>query len=106
MVIAFATKRLRDICEDGAVAVKELGSPVAEALQERLADLRAAASIDDLIVGSPRVSGADSSTLTIMLTGSAYTLWAANHVTPYRDAEGHIDWTRTRRVRLLEIRGA
>ena len=103
MIIAFETKRLREICEDNAVAVKELGSPAAEALQQRLADLRAAETIGDLIVGSPRASGTDGATLTITLTETAHTVWAANHVNPPRDQTGRVDWTRTRRVRLLQI---
>lgn len=103
MIIAFETRRLREICEDGAVAVTELGSPAAEALQQRLADLRAAESITDLVVGNPSTSGVGSAMLTIALTPTAYTIWSPNAVTPPRSADGHIDWTRTRRVRLLEI---
>ena len=103
MIIAFETKRLREICEDDAVAVNELGSPAAKALQQRLADLRAAETIRDLIVGSPRVSGIDDAILTITLTPTAHTIWSANHVSPPRDEAGRIDWMRTRRVRLLEI---
>lgn len=103
MIIAFETKRLRTICEDDAVAVKALGAPAAEALQQRLADLRAAESISELLVGSPRTSDTDGSTLTITLTASAHSIWAANHVSPPRDSSGRIDWDRTRRLRLLEI---
>ena len=103
MIIAFETKKLREICEDDAVAVKELGSPAAEALQQRLADLRAAESIEELLVGNPRPSGADSAALVITLTASMDMIWTANHVSPPRDDAGRIDWTRTRRVRLLEI---
>jgi hypothetical protein len=105
MIIAFESKRLREICEDQAVAVKELGSLAAEALQQRLADLRAADTISDLMVGNPRISDADGATLTITLTATAYTLWSPNHVNPPRDQAGGIDWSRTRRLRLLEIVG-
>lgn len=103
MIIAFDTKKLRETCEDNAVAVKVLGPAAAEALQQRLADLRAAGNISDVIVGNPRVSGADGATLTINLTESVHTIWSANHVSQPRDQSGQIDWSRTRRVRLLEI---
>ncbi|GAA4421282.1 hypothetical protein GCM10023169_13990 [Georgenia halophila] len=103
MIIAFETKWLREVCEDGAVAVKELGSPAAEALQQRLADLRAAERISDLIVGNPRTSGAGDATLTITLTDTVDTIWLVNHASPPREEGGRVDWTRTRRVRLCEI---
>ena len=103
MIIAFDTKKLREICEDDAVAVKELGSPAAEALRQRLADLRAAESISDLLVGNPRTSGAENVNLTIDLTATARTIWSQNHTTPLRTPLGDIDWKRTGRVRLVEI---
>jgi len=103
MIIAFDSKKLREICEDDAVAVKELGSPAAEALRQRLADLRAAESIRDLLVGNPRTSGAENATLTIDLTAAARTIWSQNHTTPPRTSLGDIDWERTGRVRLVEI---
>ena len=103
MIIAFDTKKLREICEDDAVAVKELGSPAAEALRQRLADLRAAESISDLLVGNPRTSGAENVNLTIDLTATARTIWSQNQTTPLRTPLGDIDWKRTGRVRLVEI---
>lgn len=105
MIIAFETKRLREICEDDAVAINELGTSVAEALKQRLADVRAAESISDLIVGSPCPSGPDSSTLTISLNSSVRTVWSPNHVSPPRNSAGHIDWSRARRLLLREIAG-
>lgn len=103
MIIAFETKKLRTICEDDMVATKELGQAVADALKERLADVRAAESIADLIVGTPQTSGTDESTLTITLTLSAKTVWTPNHVSqPCRD-DGRINWDRINRVRLLSI---
>lgn len=105
MIIAFETKRLRTICEDDKVATKELGPVVADALRERLADLRAADLINELIVGNPAISGSDGSTLTISLTTDTRTVWSPNHVHDRRSANGDIDWDQTSRVRLLSIEG-
>lgn len=103
MIIAFETKRLRAICEDETVASKAFGPAAADALQQRLADLRAADTIHDLIVGNPVVSGPDQSTLTIALAGGVRTLWSPNHVNVPRRTDGQVDWDRTRRIRLLAI---
>lgn len=48
MQLAFETKRLRDICENEERAADELGTKVAEQLKRRLADLRAAESIEEM----------------------------------------------------------
>jgi hypothetical protein len=48
--LAFETKLLREICESEQKARQELGIKVAEALKRRLADLRAATSVEDLPV--------------------------------------------------------
>lgn len=103
MIIAFETKRLRAICEDETVASKAFGPNVARTLQQRLADLRAADTIDDLIVGDPIISGPDESTLTIAIVPGVRTVWSPNHVNAPRQADGHIAWDRTRRIRLLAI---
>jgi hypothetical protein len=104
MIIAFETRDLRQICEDGDTAVKKLGSELALALQQRLADVRAAESIGDLLVGDPRTSDPEHSTLTISLGGSACTIWSQNHVRPRLTVDGRIDWDRTTRLLLREIR--
>lgn len=105
MIIAFETKRLRTICEDGTVATDELGAVVANVLRERLADLRAADSIDDMIIGNATTSGPGRAILTITLTPGARTVWSPNHVHNPRCASGDIDWSQTRRVRLRSIEG-
>ena len=78
MIIAFETEKLRYICEDGAMATKELGMPASQALQQQLADLRAADSIDELLVGRPRTTGPNNEYLTIDVTSYLETVWVAN----------------------------
>ena len=53
MELAFESRELRSICEQEPIANDVLGVVVAEVLRHRLADLRAATSIDDLVAGSP-----------------------------------------------------
>lgn len=105
MIVAFQTEKLRKICEDDEVATEQLGAPVAAALRERIADLRAASRIDDLVVGRPRLSGHTGELLTLDLGPDARSVWTANHVPLRLNKDEHVDWTRTTRVRLITIEG-
>ncbi len=67
MILAFETRTLRMICEDNSVASNKLGPEVASALRDRVADLRAAVTKSDLIVGNPTVGGTLGELLTIDL---------------------------------------
>lgn len=106
MIIAFQTEKLRRICEDDTVATAQLGALVAGALRERLADVRAASTIDELLVGSPRLSGAKGELLTLDLGTGARSVWTANHVPARINEDGLVDWTCTTRVQLTKIEGA
>lgn len=103
MLVAFQTKKLRRVCEDESVASAMLGPTVAAQLRERLADIRAASTTDDLLVGSPRVGASNSTLLTIDLGPNSHMTWTANHVTPRTNEDGDIDWSRVTRIRLLKI---
>jgi hypothetical protein len=98
--IAFATQRLRAICEDGSIAVTEYDSMVVEQLQARLADLRAAESAHDLLAGDPKL---DSNRLLIQLAHGFVLVAKPNHrASPLAD-DGIVDWRRVRRLQILEI---
>jgi len=103
MIVAFETERLRTICEDPAVAVKALGASTAANLRGRLADIRAATKIEDLLVGRPRLSGQSDEYLIISLGEERNMVWTPNHVTARTMADGKTDWTRVTRVRLLRL---
>jgi hypothetical protein len=103
MILAFEIEELRTICEDSDFATKRFGAAVASQLRGRLADVRAAMSSADLLVGNPRFSGQRSEYLTIDLGPEEFMVWTANHVTAKLDANGQVDWTRVTRVRLLNI---
>ncbi len=54
MEIAFNTKSLRDTCESEELSRQKFGPKVAETLKRRLADLRAANSVKDVVLGNIR----------------------------------------------------
>ena len=55
MELAFETLDIRSLCENEACAARKLGPEVSETLKRRLADIRAAKSLEDLLVGNPRM---------------------------------------------------
>ena len=94
---------LRTICESEARAQNELGLEVAEALLHRLADLRAATSIHDLLVGRPRVSDTEGEHLVVDLRNGYHIILEANHPNNPVTETGRLDWTRISRIKVLRI---
>lgn len=105
MILAFDTLRLREICEDEAIARTLLEPNAVELLIERLADLRAAETIFALPVGSPAVTGSQGERLTISLGNRCTMIWIANHSKLPLSEIGTVDWKRVTRIRLLSIGG-
>ncbi len=101
MEIAFETRQLRSICEDGNVGAEVFDGSVVEHLRARLADLRAAETIRDLVVGSPEVF--DSPPRVLIDLGDRHLACAVNHATVPRNEDGSVDWQRVRRLRVTGI---
>jgi hypothetical protein len=92
------------VCENAVSAERELGTPVAEALRRRLADLRAAKSVADLVTGSPRrLDGPDSQSMAITLDDGRRLVFSANHPAPPLTDQGDLDWSRVSRVKIQRI---
>lgn len=106
MILAFETKRLRALCEDPDKAGAQLGAEVALQLRGRLADLRAATSLSDLLVGNPRLLGTAGEILVINLGPQAVMTWTPNHVRARLRPDDMVDWAHVSRIRLLRIEGA
>ena len=103
MEVAFDSPLLRSICEDQAVAMKELGPVVAEILKHRLADIRAASTLTELPAGHLRVAVEGGGRALIDL-GGGYTIdLEANHRrNPTREG-GDIEWGSVSRVKVMRI---
>lgn len=104
MELSFESKPLRAICETESQAKLELGPAVAEILKHRLADLRAAGSVKDLMVGRPHVlQGSDGQHMAVELCVGYRLVFKSNHTNnPITDADD-IDWTRVTRIKILGI---
>ena len=93
--LAFDTKSLRDLCENEEKARRELGPEVAEKLKHRLADLRAAESVKDLVVGQPReVKSADPGCFLVDLANGCRLTFCANHLKVPKLTSECVDWRR------------
>src|ERR1700735_1976527 len=99
--LAFASKALRSLCEDKSIAERELGVEAAGRLTLRLADLRAAESLADILVGDlVQYLWPATTELSFGLNGFRLVLRVNHHVVPV-DNIGDIDWKRVRRVKIL-----
>ena len=102
--IAFQSKSLRDACESEDMLKVKFGEAVGSAILRRLADLRAAATIRDLVVGSPReIPSERVPTLCIDLAPGAVLVLRANHLKPPRTASGAISWAEVTRLKVMSI---
>lgn len=102
--LAFDSKSLRTICESEAHARRELGPTVAEILKHRLADLRAATSVRDLLVGWPRTLDSESHQhMVVDLCDGYYVVFCANHPNNPMTESGQLDWSKVNRIKILRI---
>ncbi len=93
MEIRFKDKKLRELCEKQAAAVKKLGDACARKLRARLADLSAASRVTDLVAGNPHpLKGDRLGQFAVDLTGGWRLVFApANDPVPRND-DAAIDW--------------
>ena len=104
MVLAFASLSLRALCEDAAQADAELGLAAAQALRRRVADLQAATSPSDLIVGKPRVvHDREHEFMILDLSDDFRVKFAPNHPKNPCTTDCQIDWAKVSRIKIFEI---
>lgn len=102
--IAFAKKPLRQLCESERTARRALGATVAERLKRRLADLRAANCVKDLVAGRPReLHSAPAGQIAVELGEGFQLIFSPNHsVIPLMHGT-RVDWSKVNRVKIISI---
>ena len=104
MDIAYNSKALRDLCEDVELAEAKFGRAISSTLLDRLADIDAADTVDDLIAGQLAISKVGKrEVLTISLGGGFAIFLEANHNEIPTNKRGEVKWGRIRRLQLLKI---
>lgn len=104
MQLAFESQSLRAICENENQAKLELGAAAATMLKHRLADLRAASSVRDIVAGRPReIDGPPPKPMVVDLCDGRRIVFTANHPNNPLTEAGNLDWRTVSRIRILRI---
>lgn len=104
MEISFHTQELLELCIDESLADETFGTSAAEALRNRLSDIRAADSVLELLAGRPTQSlYNDQHCYRVELAIGVWLTIVPNHNKPCLDPTGRPDWGRVRRVRVLAV---
>ena len=104
MQIAFRTKMLRDTCEDEKMLTRKFGQGAGAALKRRLADLRAATSITDVVLGDTREVPRTGGRAIRLDFGDGYHLiFEANHARNPSLADGKVDWSAVSRIKVTAV---
>jgi proteic killer suppression protein len=102
--ISFANTKLRDLCEQEKVARRNLGDLSAKKLKTRLADLRAASHVGELVAGRPHpLKGDRLGQLALDLHGAdRLVIKAENDPIPMLQG-GAVDWAQVDKVQVVFV---
>ena len=101
LVVAFDNKDIRTVCENEDIATENLGSTK---LQDRLADIFAATTVRDLLVGSPKETEYESlPAFKIDIEDGIVMFFSPNHVKTPCLQDGQVDWDKVNRVKIIAI---
>lgn len=104
MEIRFKDQKLRKICEQQAVATKQLGAVGARKLRTRLADLEAADRVTDLTAGNPHpLKGSREGQFALDLAGGWRLVFAAANDPVPRKGDASIEWSQVTIVSIEYI---
>ncbi|MEM8640055.1 MAG: killer suppression protein HigA [Cyanobacteria bacterium P01_G01_bin.54] len=104
MEITFSNRKLQRLCEQQALAQKQLGQACARKLKARLADLMAAQTVQDLVVGRPHpLKGDRTGQFAVDLAGGKRLVFQpANQPIP-RKEDGSLQWSEVTQVCIVFI---
>ena len=104
MIISFANKDIRELCEEESKAYEILGQETAKKLHTRLADLLAISSIGELLIlkiGNPQIFEEDNNKFKYRISLSPENILLFS---PVNIPLGVIDWFTVKRIKILEVR--
>jgi hypothetical protein len=105
--LAFSEKSLRDVCESQLKAERTWGIAVAATLRSRLADLRDAECVNDLVAGPPKMLDDNPpGRVALPLGDSVFLVFCANHSSLPKKESGEVNWSGVTRIKIVEIGGA
>jgi len=90
------------LCENSTTATRELGEVAAERLKRRLADLRAAESVHDL-VASPPTQFDDPREISLPIASGFRLVLRSNHLETPMLGSHSVDWSAVERVKVMRV---
>jgi hypothetical protein len=101
--LSFASETLRTLCTSPERALAALPAAVCDELQARLADLDAADSMADLVVGGPEIDDTPPGGLRYALPTGYELVCIGGYPNPPLNADGAIRRDRMRRLKVLKV---
>lgn len=101
MLIGFANKDIKKLCEISNEADRRLGKPSAVMLRKRLADLEAAQTVRDLVIGGPHQLSDGS--IALKLHGGFRLVFEADLDPIPQLTSGGTDWAAVNRIIITYI---
>lgn len=104
MTVSFEDKQIREICEDQYIAESEIGFSSSIKLHDRLADIVAASSINDLIVGNLKEIQDKNGVIYKIDICELYELvFKSNHIPTQTIVTGPIERININKIKILAI---
>jgi len=104
MKFEFANNHLEKLCEKENYAVKKIGKACTQKLFARMADIRAATKVKELIVGDPHpLTGKRKGQFSVAIgEGNCIIFIPTNNPTPLIGKD-KIDWPLVTKIKIIEI---
>ncbi len=107
MEISFASRKLQKICNSEKEMVTKLGKQMAAKLQQRLAELTAAVTLDEISRLPParchELTQNRKGQLTVDLVNPKRVIFEPDHNPLPKNPDGGLDWHKVTRVKVIEI---
>jgi hypothetical protein len=104
LVLSYESEKIRDICNKEVIARRFYPDNVVLMLTRRLADLRAASNLSDILVGNPRENSAlpPGEYIIDLCDGFSLIFSSSHQITPILST-GTVNWSKVNRIKILRI---
>lgn len=104
MEVTYKDKKLRDLCLQERVAIRELGAAGANKLKTRMANLYAASVVTELVAGHPHpLQGDREGQFALSLDGGRRLVFTPQDKANVTTEAGEIDWARVSKVAVVFV---
>jgi proteic killer suppression protein len=107
MEVSFASRKMQKTCSSEKEMKREWGAVLAKKLQQRLMELKAAETLEDISRLPParchELTGNRKGQLSVDVTQPYRLIFAPDHDPAPRKPDGGLDWTKVTKVVVLEV---